>query len=82
MAYRECRFEVASPAVIVQGCRKNETNKAPKNKIITTFRILTNIRKIEQGKVLVVLPVAHAEDTAVDSASGTEPVAKRARRRG
>ena len=82
MAYRECRFEVAAPAVTVQGCRRNETNKAPKTKIITTFRILTNIRKIEQGQVLVALPEAKSEGAEAGSAAGAEPAAKRSRRRG
>ena len=82
MAYREFRMETVSPAVIVQGGRKNETSKGAKTKLTTKFRILTNICKIAFGEVLVVLPEAKAEEDAkrsVAAKSKVEPVAKRGR---
>ena len=84
MAYRECTLEVGSPALTVAGGRKNETNKSAKTKIFTKFRVLTNIRKIAAGEVLIVLPEAKAEgqNTKGEAAANTkaEPAVKRARR--
>ena len=81
MAYRECRMESPSPTVTVAGGRKNETNKGAKVKICTTFRILTNIRKINIGDVLIVLPEAKTEENAKRPPAATgEPAAKRGRR--
>ena len=89
MAYRELSFQTSSPTVTVQGGKPNATNKSPKTKIITKFRVLTNIRKLEKNEVLVVAAPekdadgqgeAKATPKAEAAPTKAEPVAKRARR--
>ena len=77
MAYRECRFEVGAPAVSIQGKRKNETNEAGKTKMVSTFRILMNVQKLEQGQVLTVGPDEKKEGGKEGGPTEAAPAAKR-----
>ena len=78
MAYRECRLETSAPAIMVQGQRKHESNKAGKTKIVTKFRVLTNICKIERGNVLTVCP--EEKQTIASTPPPAAPATKRPRK--